>query len=145
MRCLLLSLLLAADESKGESGVWEGKVVVGAWWMKDRTDKREFGMWIRKEEGKGDVGVFVLFLRSWCWRAGCERSLRSFFASGVQFALVLMIVAASEATKVVEMKTGTVVGLQMVAVCGCALLCIVVVVDVAFCCLRKSNGGGPVR
>lgn len=58
---MLLSLLLAADEGKGESGVWEGKVVVGAWRMKDRTDKREFGKWNRKEEGKGDVGVFVSF------------------------------------------------------------------------------------
>jgi hypothetical protein len=102
VRCLLLSLLLAADESKGESGVWEGKVVVGGWRMKDRTDKREFGKWNRKEEGKGDVGVFVLFLRSWCWRAGCERSLRSYFASCVKFALVMIIVAASEATKEVE-------------------------------------------
>ena len=63
---MLLSLLLAADEGKGESGVWEGKVVVGGWRMKDRTDKREFGKWNRKEEGKGDVGVFVLFLRCWC-------------------------------------------------------------------------------
>ena len=26
---VLLSLLLAADEGKGESGVWEGKVAVG--------------------------------------------------------------------------------------------------------------------
>ena len=64
---MLLSLLLAADEDKGESGVWKGKVVhvVGGWRMKDRTVKREVGKWNRKEEGKGDVGVFVLVLRSW--------------------------------------------------------------------------------
>ena len=103
MRCLLLSLLLAADESKGESGVWEGKVVVGAWWMKDRTDKREVGKLIRKEEGEGDVVVSMFcFCEFGCWRAGCERSLRSYFASCVKFALVMMIVAASEATKEVE-------------------------------------------
>ena len=86
VQCLLLSSLLAAGEGEGASGVWEGKVVVGGWRMKDRTVKREVGKWNRKEEGKGDVGVFVLLLRSWCWRAGCERSLRSYFASGVQFA-----------------------------------------------------------
>ena len=55
--------------------------------------------------------------------------------------LVMMIMAASEATKVVEMKTGTVVVLPMVAVCVCALLCIVGMWDFAFLFVVETERG----
>ena len=82
--------------------------------------------------------VLFLVLSSWMWT-----ELAEYFASVGVICWAMMTMAARETTNVE--KTGTEVALPMVAVCGCALLCIVGVVDFAFWCLRRPNGGGPVR